>query len=87
MQDPRDDRAVPLEYVPASTPSERNFWATFLELFRIRRNAGDQRRQAAVERNHADHVRDAHRMLRQPGLTDQQRDMAMRVLGRVGKGP
>lgn len=86
MHQPHDERRIPLEFEATATPSERSFWATFLELFRIRRNAGDQQRQKAVERNHDDHVRDALRTLRQPGLSEAQRDIAMRVLGRAGSG-
>jgi len=51
------------------------------ELFLGRRNRQDVRRAKAVERNAADRRRDALRLLRQPGATPEQIDMALRVLG------
>lgn len=81
-----DERRIPLEFEPAATPSERSFWATFLDLFRIRRNAQDDRRAQAVERNHTERQLAAKRLLRQPGATDEQVALALRVLGRAGSG-
>lgn len=86
MADIHDDRRIPLDFEPAVSASQRSHWQTFLDLFRRRRNAQDGRRAQAVERNHADRQADALRQLRQPGLTPEQRDLAMRVLGRVGGG-
>ena len=86
MADIHDDRRIPLDYQPGVSASQRSHWQTFLDLFRRRRNAQDDRRAQAVERNHADRQADALRQLRQPGLTPEQRDLAMRVLGRVGSG-
>ena len=86
MQDTHDERRIPLDYEPDVSASQRSYWQTFLDLFRTRRNRQAERRAKAVERNQADRRADALRQLRQPGLTPEQRDMAMRVLGRAGGG-
>lgn len=86
MQDTHDERRIPLEYEPDVSASQRIYWQTMRELFLGRRNRQDAHRAKAVERNQADRQADALRQLRQPGLTPEQRDMAMRVLGRAGGG-
>src|SRR5690606_9338518 len=76
-----DERRIPLDYEPAATPQQVGFWKTMRELFLGRRNRQDAHRAKAVERNAADRRRDALRLLRQPGATPEQIDMALRVLG------
>ena len=86
MQDTHDERRIPIDYEPAAPAQQVGFWQTMRELFLGRRNRQDEHRAKAVERNQADRRADALRQLRQPGLTPEQRDMAMRVLGRAGGG-
>lgn len=86
MQDTHDERRIPIDYEPAATPQQIAHWRVMREVYRERRNRQDAHRAKAVERNQADRQADALRQLRQPGLTPEQRDMAMRVLGRAGGG-
>lgn len=81
-----DDRRIPLDYAPAATPSERSFWATMLDLFRVRRNQQDAAQAKAAAENAPIREADARRALSQPGVSPEALDKAARVLSRVGKG-
>jgi len=76
-----DERNIPIEYAPAATPQQIAHWRVMREIYRERRNRQDAHRLKAVERTQADRRADALRQLRQPGLTPEQRELAIKRLG------
>lgn len=76
-----DERDIPIEYEPAATPQQIAHWRVMREIYRERQNRQDAQRLKAVKRNQTDRRADALRQLRQPGLTPEQRELAIKRLG------
>lgn len=85
MHDAHDDRRIPIDPQPApqSVLESIRFWLTFGPL---RRNKQDQSVAKAAARNRSHHETEAHRVLTQPGASQDAVDKALRILGRVGRG-
>lgn len=85
MRDTHDERRAALQPEPPPAgliASIRNWIAIHVG----RRQVREQRQAQASESNRALREAEARRALRQPGVSPEAVDKAMRVLARIGKG-
>jgi hypothetical protein len=75
-----DERNIPIEYEPASKDWLEVAWLGIKRLL-ARRNEIDSRRQAVHVSNKALRAAQVRRIKRQPGLTPEQRELAIKRLG------
>src|SRR5690606_42099595 len=75
-----DERNIPIEYEPARPEWLEVAWLGIKRLL-ARRNEIDNRRQAVRVSNKALRLDQMRRIQRQPGLTPEQRELAIKRLG------
>lgn len=85
MQDIHDERRIALDPEPL-LPREGYFFRLMSRLGLREKNIRDEKVAKAAEANRDSHEAEAHRILRQPGVSDAAVEKALRVLGKVGRG-